>query len=104
MDPHRRAELRSIALHDEVVRRLRVRPELIDDARRRLERWTESGALAPAYAQAWRRALEQPREELFAQLVRDDEEARALRQCSPFAGVLSPAERWKIWRQEGAAR
>lgn len=27
------------------------------------------------------------------------EEARELRQSSPFAGALSPRERWRIWRE-----
>ncbi|HVS66769.1 MAG TPA: hypothetical protein VMT85_25060 [Thermoanaerobaculia bacterium] len=101
MDPHRRAEIRSLALHAEVVRRLRERPALIDEARRRLERWAASGAVAAPYVEAWTEALEQAPEELYAQLVADDEEARALRQCSPFAGVLTPTERWAIWRRAG---
>jgi hypothetical protein len=27
------------------------------------------------------------------------EGARALRQCSPFAGVIDPRTRWRIWRE-----
>jgi hypothetical protein len=31
-------------------------------------------------------------------MTADDEQARDLRQCSPFAGVLPAAERWAILR------
>jgi hypothetical protein len=31
-------------------------------------------------------------------LTERSERAAELRQSSPFAGVLSPAERWHIWR------
>jgi hypothetical protein len=101
VDPHRRTELRSIALHGAVVKRLREEPALIEQARKRIERWTASGALAPRYARAWLRALDQPLEDLSARLVADDEDARAMRQCSPFAGALSARERWRIWREGG---
>jgi hypothetical protein len=40
-------------------------------------------------------------EPTLAVLVEDSERATALRQCSPFAGVLSPAERFaflEAWR------
>jgi hypothetical protein len=33
-------------------------------------------------------------------LVDDDEEARSLRQATPFAGALKPRERWRIWDEE----
>jgi hypothetical protein len=43
--------------------------------------------------------LELPLDELAGAITADDEAGRDLRQCSPFAGVLAPAERWAIVRQ-----
>jgi hypothetical protein len=45
-------------------------------------------------------------EQLLAAAVEDSERAAALRQCSPFAGILSPAERFaflKDWAARHAA-
>jgi len=42
---------------------------------------------------------------LLAVLQADTDDARALRQATPFAGVVEPRERWRIWREvrEGRA-
>jgi hypothetical protein len=45
----------------------------------------------PAYAQAWHELLSGPTERLLALLEDRGERARALRQCSPFAGIVGPA-------------
>ncbi|HYU34547.1 MAG TPA: hypothetical protein VEW48_20540 [Thermoanaerobaculia bacterium] len=39
MDPHRLAEERSIAYHRVIAGRLRDRPEILDNARRRVQEW-----------------------------------------------------------------
>jgi hypothetical protein len=36
---------------------------------------------------------------IAAFLVERSELAEELRQSSPFAGALTPQERWKIWRE-----
>lgn len=92
---HRRAELRSLALHREVARRLRADPTLVDRAKAWLEAHTE---VHPHYASAWRVLLDGPLEELCALLESDDERGRDLRQASPFAFVLDARTRWAIWR------
>jgi hypothetical protein len=35
--------------------------------------------------------------------VDESEEARALRQVTPFAGAIDPRTRWRIWREVRAA-
>ena len=50
------------------------------------------------WADAWERVLERPLEEVCAVLTDPSEEARALRQSTPFAGILDPRTRWRIWR------
>ena len=99
MDAHRLAELRSIALHRAIADRLRHDPSLLEDARARLARWRDAGALHVEYAAEWQHALDLPLDDLCALLVADTERARDLRQCTPFAGAVDPRERWRIWRE-----
>jgi hypothetical protein len=96
---HREAEARGLALHAEVARRLRSDPELVAQARRRLERWVESGALALPWAQAWDDVLAKPVDEIIAVLTDPGEWACSLRQNSPFAGALDARTRWAILRR-----
>ena len=64
-----------------------------------LDRWTRLNANAPSllrcYAE-WRAILERPLVEVGELLSSDSEEARRLRQNSPFAGVLSAGEVWEL--------
>ena len=43
--------------------------------------------------------LERPWAEIRSILLDDSEEGRRLRQNDPFCGVLTPAERWDIYRE-----
>jgi len=95
---HRLAEARSLAYHSAIARRLASSPQWIVDARERLARWTTGGTLPSEYAATWRTLLDGPLPDLIALLEADTEVARALRQVTPFAGTLSPHERWSIWR------
>ena len=104
MDPHRLAELRSLALHEAIGEKLTQTPSLIDGARRRLEARATTLPAAQFYRDEWIAVLAQPLEGVVAFLREDSERARALRQSTPFAGVIEPRERWQIWRhvREGA--
>lgn len=96
---HRLAEQRSLAIHRVVAERLRDDGAILEKATARVARWLETGFVARPYAEAWQRWLNLPLDELEARITGDDEQARALRQVSPFAGAVSPKERWTIWRQ-----
>ena len=98
-NPHRLAEQRSLALHAEVARRLRERPELLDAARARVAGWLRDATVHPHYAGAWRELLDQPLESVCEQILGDDQRLRDLRQCTPFAGVIDPRTRWRIHRR-----
>lgn len=89
--PHRAADLRSLAYHRVVARRLDE--HLVADARRRLDRWRVAARMHDHWADAWHDVLEQPVSEIARLIVSDTPEARALRQNSPFAGALSEQER-----------
>ena len=95
---HDLAEERSLAYHRAVASRLEAIPEILQRARGRIERWIHERGRSVAYARRWREILDRPIADIVAVLTSEDDEARALRQCTPFAGELSPRERWKLWR------
>jgi hypothetical protein len=100
MDPHRLAEERSVAYHSAIAERLLAQPEVLDKARRRVETWlAAAGTEAPFYARQWAAVLARDPASIAAFLVERSELADELRQSSPFAGALTPQERWKIWRE-----
>lgn len=95
-NPHRIAEERSLALHREVARRIRERPELLDGVRARVEAWLHGGGVAQPYAQAWWKILACDLERILEAIIDPSERGRDLRQCTPFAGILDPRTRWRI--------
>lgn len=97
MEGHRRAEVRSLAYHRLIAARLRSGEATLDRARQRVESWLSDGSIAEPYARAWRAALQRSPSAVCALLESDSEEARALRQVSPFAGYLGARERWGVW-------
>ena len=68
-------------------------------ARANLARWSRQNAGAPSllrcYAE-WQDILTRPLENVCDLLCAETEEAQRLRQNSPFAGVLPPAEVWTL--------
>lgn len=93
-DPHRRAELRSLAYHRALAPRLR-RPT-IDEARRKVRRWRDEGRIDARYARLWEEVFATPMPDIRKAIAADDQRGRDLRQNSPFAGLLSEPERRKI--------
>jgi hypothetical protein len=89
----------SLELGRRVADRLRRQPELVEFARANLARWSQHNASAPSllrcYAE-WQEILSHPIEEICALLCAETDDAQRLRQNSPFAGVLSPAEVWNV--------
>lgn len=94
---HRLAEERSLAYHRVVARRLESDPALLQRARERLDGWIQEGGRSSRYSLEWRRLVDLPLPELQAILVDPGERASTLRQSTPFAGALSPRERWELW-------
>ena len=66
-------------------------------AREVCQRWCAAGK-APAHLE-WLKILEGPWEEIRLVLLDETEEGRRLRQSDPFCGILSPKERWEIYRR-----
>jgi hypothetical protein len=93
-DGHGRASARSLAYHRTVAQRLR-RP-MVDEARHVLSRWRAQGRIDRRYAAEWEEVLGRPMADIRRTLVDESPEADDLRQNSPFAGMLSEAERRRI--------
>jgi hypothetical protein len=91
---HRTPELQSLAYHRVVAERLNE--HIVEQAGRRLEHWLEEGRIHPQWAQEWERLLAMPLERIAKEISSDSQRARALRQTSPFAGVLTEQERRRL--------
>lgn len=89
----------SLRIGRSVALRLRQHPDLLRMAGENLDRWSALNANAPGllrcYAE-WRSILNRSLDEICELLSSDSEEARRLRQNSPFAGVLSAREIWAL--------
>jgi len=102
MDPHRLAEERSIGYHSVIAERLRENPQVLENARRRVDTWLASRPTPPFYARKWAEILAGDVSSIAAFLTDRSELAIELRQSTPFAGALTPQERWRIWRETRA--
>ena len=92
---HEWIDQRSLALHEAVAAKLEAQPQLVEVARANLQRWLSTN---PAEAlREWKLVLDGiALPELVALLRSPGDEAARLRQSSPFAGLLTPAERQSI--------
>lgn len=93
---HEDLDRRSLELHRAIVEKLRSNPALVEVARENLRRWLGSPRPSSAFIRCYGEWLEilnsKSLEELMRLLLEDSENARRLRQNTPFAGVLSPEE------------
>jgi hypothetical protein len=91
---HDAAALRSLAYHRVVSSRLDE--DTLTEARARVERWSASGSVHPDWVSRWERLLALPLPEVAEALSSDSVEMGALRQTSPFAGLLNEQERGRL--------
>ncbi len=108
MRTHRQIDELNLALGFAIAQKLRVRPELFDTVvRPRLCRWRQAvGRGDPSsrlYLEQWEQLAAAGIDACLARVCEDSEQATALRQASPFAGVLSASERMKVLRTCRAA-
>jgi hypothetical protein len=95
---HRLREARSLALHCLTAQKIERDPALLDVARRNLQRWTERAqGEGPRYLREWREILELPWPAIAEFITSFGERAVRLRQSSPFAGILTPHERRRVY-------
>lgn len=95
--PHDRIERRSLALHRAIAAKLREYPQLLEIARDNVERWSARQGRSQPYLDAWREILKRPLPEIIDLIEEDSPRMTDLRQSTPFAGVLDPRERWRVY-------
>jgi len=98
MDFHRLAQERTLQAHRVLAERIGRDPSILVHARSTLARWIEQERIHPDYAAKWTALLNAPLEQLLSAMISDSEASRDLRQTSPFAGCLTPRERWAVWK------
>lgn len=94
-----RLNARSLELHRLIATRVRARPELFERVHANLRHWR--GIVSPStmpYIERWENIAAQGMEHALAVATEDSEDAAALRQASPFAGVLDTKERAAFFR------
>jgi hypothetical protein len=98
---HERIDRRSLALHRAVAEKLRSNPDLLAIANDNLDRWSLIPGRSQPYWDAWREILRRPLDEILDLMLEESERMTAMRQATPFAGILTPTERWAIYEEFG---
>ena len=96
---------RLLALHELVRSKFMLDPTGVRSlAIENLDRWRARGADCDGYSQ-WRLVLRtSSNDELASLLVERSERADALRQSTPFTGVITQDERAEVFLHQGALR
>ncbi|CAN5143700.1 hypothetical protein BH20GEM2_BH20GEM2_12150 [soil metagenome] len=97
--PLTREDRRSLLIHAAIVEKLRSAPEsVLGQARYTLRRMQRAHPAAAAPLAHWDTLLSLPLEHVIDVLVDPRPFARELRHCTPFAGVLTAAERTAVYQ------
>jgi hypothetical protein len=100
---HRLAEARSLAMHAAMAQKIEREPTLLDIPRENMERWRARWSdKPPPWWREWRALLQRPWPEIAALITEPSENAARLRQSTPFAGILTDAERARIYEAFGS--
>jgi hypothetical protein len=95
---HRIIEARSLAMHCLIAQKIGRDPRLLNVARRNLDAWRARYGDQPPHAlEEWREILTRPWHEVATLITDAGETATRLRQSSPFAGVLTPSQRRRVY-------
>jgi len=99
---HQALDERSLALHRLIAEKIRQNPALIERVRHTLNRWrVQVDAASQPYLKQWEALLDQGTEACLSVCLERSQNANALRQSSPFCGVLTAKERFhflKTWQ------
>ena len=95
---HRTLDARSLAMHCKIAQKITRDPKLLNIAKTNLDRWSsKSKDPQPKYLREWEQILERPWPEIAELITSMSEDATRLRSSTPFAGVLTAAERDQIY-------
>lgn len=94
---HSRVDERSLAMHRLIAEKVLADPALLDTARGNLRRWQNTEGSPRLTLSEWENILGGSAAQVAQFLVEHSERATRLRQSSPFAGILTEAERQTIY-------
>ncbi|MDA8345273.1 MAG: hypothetical protein M0Z66_07305 [Thermaerobacter sp.] len=95
---HRKNDVYSLRLHLAIASKLRADPDAVLRTAMRNLTGLRNRPNESYYVREWERLLRGPLDELLSMMVQDSEYATALRQATPFTGILKPQETWEIQR------
>lgn len=85
-------------MHAVIAEKIQRNSKLLDIAHKNLERWRARwDDRAPAWHREWTDIMQRPWPDIAAIITEPSEEGARLRQSTPFAGILSTAERRRIY-------
>jgi hypothetical protein len=95
---HQEIDRRSLEMVRQIVAKIDADPDRagFQKAKSVCRRWVEQGNVP---AREWLAILERPWDEVRAILLDESDEGQRLRQSDPFVGILTPHERWTIYRE-----
>ena len=98
MKAHQAIDRRSLEMVRRIVAKIDGDPERrgLERAQEVCARWVAQGNVP---AREWRPILDRPWPEIRAVLLDESDEGQRLRQSDPFVGILTPQERWEIYRE-----
>lgn len=97
MPTHQEIDQRSLELHRLITEKIRQDPDLFANVKKTLTRWrTVACSNSQPYLEEWQRLVDLGTEECLAVATEDSERANAMRQASPFCGILTNEERWEF--------
>ena len=98
--PLTREDRRSLALHRAIAAKLEADPHpVLDKARTNLRVMRDKHEHARPLLDEWEAVLERSVDEIMEVMLDPGLHARDLRQVTPFAGVLSPSERARVYTE-----
>lgn len=98
MRSHAIIDQRSLAMVRVIVAKIDADPDRkgLEHARAVCRRWLDAGNRP---AQEWAAIVARSWAEIRNVLLDESDEGQRLRQSDPFCGILTPEERWRIYRE-----
>ncbi len=99
MRTHQEIDERSLRMARAIVAKIDQDPARAGLAKARsvCQRWYDQSP-SPAIKE-WLDILQQPWDQIREVLLDESENGKRLRQSDPFCGILTPRERWEIYRE-----
>lgn len=96
INDHGRIDERNLAMDRAIAEKLKADPGLVQVAKSTLARWRQNEDPPSAAFAEWERIVDSPLDQIIDILTSTAQHATKLRQSSPFAPLLTQAERARI--------